>query len=561
MAETHGEKVPANSAQPQGPQPGEIPGQSDDQSPALTGPLRPLVDFVAKVNVGVHVKLLIGFGVGAALLLGMGVLSLVVINRMGDRVEELTALQDRVDRGRQMEYAVTAQSHFRAMALLTLDDANNAKIAKAKQGFLGHLDTVEAASRPEKKSFFDRVRKDNDDFTAASEKVLGRYEAGNIDEALKDHIAGEHKISHLLEASMRELIAEAVSDTAAASESFHSSKQFLTVVVWGFSGASLFLAVLLGLVLSWAFIRPVRRIDGVVAQVAGGDFSQRVRVPNRDEFGTLSGHVNRMSEQLGNLYEDLQHELAERQRTAEELQRRAIELVAVNNELESLNYSISHDLWTPLRSIHESSEVLVQEHGERLDDEGKDHVNGVHEASRDMGELLDNIVNMSRVLSLSGGTDVEALHERIDLSSVAQTIAAELREREPEREVEFVIADDLFAEGNPHRLRVALDNLLDNAWKFTRDRAEARIEFGVSERDGELAYFVRDNGVGFDMAAAENLFDPFHRLHSAADFEGVGIGLATVKRIMTSHRGRVWAEGDVDQGATFYFVLGATQSL
>ena len=299
--------VPDPSDHRRGRVPAERDGRSpsDSELPPLTGALRPLVDAVAGIQVSVHVKLLAGFLLGALLLLGMAVLSLVVIDRMSQRVGVLTRVQEKVDRSRQMEYAVTAQSHFRAMALLTNDDANNRKIADAKQTFLEHLDAVEQLSPPEQRGFFGRVRQADAQFAAASERVLGLHRAGNNEAALQLHLSEEHPVSHTLEAAMQELQAGAVAEMAAARAQFETDRGLLTTMVAIFSGVSLASALLLGFVLSWSFIRPVRKIDSMLAGIADGHFDERLSVPNRDEFGTLSRNLNVTSMRLESLYNEL----------------------------------------------------------------------------------------------------------------------------------------------------------------------------------------------------------------------------------------------------------------
>jgi len=240
-------------------------------------------------------------------------------------------------------------------------------------------------------------------------------------------------------------------------------------------------------------------------------------------------------------------------RLNEQLEQRVIErttqLEAVNKELEAFAYSVSHDLRAPLRSIDGFSQVLLEDYAGNLDEEGKDYLQRVRSGSQRMAELIDDILNLSRL------TRGEMRHETVDLSALAQTIATELQQSQPGRQVEFIITPGLVATGDAHLLQVALENLLENAWKFTRSRAPARIEFGYAETNGQPAYFVRDNGVGFDMAYADKLFGAFQRLHSTSEFEGTGIGLATVQRIIHRHGGNIWAESAVDQGATFYFTL------
>ncbi len=233
----------------------------------------------------------------------------------------------------------------------------------------------------------------------------------------------------------------------------------------------------------------------------------------------------------------------------DELQRRAAELTATNAELEAFSYSVSHDLRAPLRSIDGFGRALEEQFADKLDEEGLDYLRRVRSAANRMRHLIDDLLSLSRV---SRG---ELQRQAVDLSAIVWTIAAELRETQPERDVSFAIADGLVCSGDPRLLRVALTNLLGNAWKFTAKEPTARIEFGAIDDQGQQTFFIRDDGAGFDMESAHNLFRPFYRMHGPAEFEGTGIGLATVQRIVHRHGGRVWAEGTVDQGATFYFTL------
>lgn len=237
------------------------------------------------------------------------------------------------------------------------------------------------------------------------------------------------------------------------------------------------------------------------------------------------------------------------ERSSAELEVANRELEATNRELETFSYSVSHDLRAPLRSISGFCQILLEDYSERFDEEGRSYLRRVQAASQHMGRLIDDLLDLSRV------TRVPLRTQHVDLSALAREISMDLKSNEPEREVEFVIPDGLTATGDPGLLRVALENLLGNAWKFTSKKPEARIEFGALPRNGERTYFVRDNGAGFDMAYANKLFGAFQRLHLADEFEGIGIGLATVQRVIRRHGGSVWAEGEVDRGATFYFTL------
>ncbi|MEW5791689.1 MAG: sensor histidine kinase [Pseudomonadota bacterium] len=234
------------------------------------------------------------------------------------------------------------------------------------------------------------------------------------------------------------------------------------------------------------------------------------------------------------------------QRVAE----RTAELTAANQELMSFSYSVSHDLRAPLRGIDGFSLALLEDYGEVLDDTGKSYLHRIRGGAQRMSELIDALLGLSRV------TRADMHVERVDLSRMAAKIEEQMVRIHPERRVDFRIAERLLAQGDGSLLWIALENLLGNAWKFTRKQADARIEFGMREQDGQPVYFVRDNGAGFDMAYADKLFGAFQRLHSPGEFEGHGIGLATVARIIARHGGRIWAEGAVGQGATFYFTLG-----
>jgi signal transduction histidine kinase len=228
---------------------------------------------------------------------------------------------------------------------------------------------------------------------------------------------------------------------------------------------------------------------------------------------------------------------------------KAAELAAVNKDLEAFSYSVSHDLRAPLRSIDGFTRILQEDYAKELDQAGREHADRIRRAAQRMGELIDDMLNLAKV----SRTDLR--RAEIDLSALAREIADTLRERAPDRKATFVIAEPIEAEGDSGLLRIALDNLLGNAWKFTSNRSPAEIEIGRRVVDGEPACYVRDNGAGFDMAYAGKLFQAFQRFHDAKEFPGTGIGLAIVHRIVSKHGGRIWAESEPGKGTTFYFTL------
>jgi light-regulated signal transduction histidine kinase (bacteriophytochrome) len=254
-----------------------------------------------------------------------------------------------------------------------------------------------------------------------------------------------------------------------------------------------------------------------------------------DELEELGGAFAGMAESLRHKDEQIRGQVAE--------------LVATNRELEAFSYSVSHDLRAPLRSIDGFSQALLEDCADVLPPEGREYLGFLRESSQQMGVLIDDLIQLSRL------TRDEFHAEEVDLSALAEKAAVELRSRDRGRVVEFRIQPGVRAAGDPRLLWHVFDNLLGNAWKFTARNPEARIEFGARANGGETQYYVRDNGVGFDMAYASRLFSPFQRLHARSDFEGSGIGLATVQRVVRRHGGRVWAEAQPDRGATFYFTL------
>jgi signal transduction histidine kinase len=249
---------------------------------------------------------------------------------------------------------------------------------------------------------------------------------------------------------------------------------------------------------------------------------------------------------LDMLLEELQRH---RDHLEEEVTGRTLELTAANRELESYSYSIAHDLRAPLRSVTSFCQVFLEDAGEKLNADEKDSLQRVVSASKYMAQLIDDILKLARI------TRSELKLGAVDLGALARAVVERLCESGLARNVACNIQDGLVATGDRKLLTLVLDNLIGNACKYTSKTEHARIEFGAKEKDGETVFFVKDNGVGFNMRHASKLFTPFQRLHKPEEFEGTGIGLATVQRVIHRHGGRVWAKGEVDKGATFYFTL------
>lgn len=283
--------------------------------------------------------------------------------------------------------------------------------------------------------------------------------------------------------------------------------------------------------------------DSTMAQVAFGHFSVFSLfifiIWILSSRKVVEMQLRQQGEQLQHLNETL--ELRVNERTSE--------LVAANKELESFSYAVSHDLRAPLRAIDGFSCALLEDYNDKLDAGGRNFLGQVRSASKNMSELIDDLLKLSSV------TRSEITRANVDLSEIARGIKDKLQKDEPDRNVEFAIADDMVAYCDERLLGVVLQNLLGNAWKFTAKNPSARITFGTSPNGARTEYVVSDNGAGFDMAYADKLFGAFQRLHSVSEFEGTGIGLATVQRVVNRHGGSIRAEGVVGEGARFYFTL------
>lgn len=313
------------------------------------------------------------------------------------------------------------------------------------------------------------------------------------------------------------------------------------------------ISLLAALLISSAFRKSVAQPIIQLAETArtvsrNRDYSVRV-APAREQ-NELAVLIDSFNEML----REIQHRDSALQKAHDELEQRVSErtrdLESSNRELEAFSYSVSHDLRAPLDLMSGFSYVLVKNYENKLDADGKQSLLSIRAAARRMSELIDDLLNLSRV------TTSAMRREEIDLSTFAHEIMEELCRNEPGRKVNFIAPMVANTNADARLLRIIMDNLLRNAWKYTSHHEHAHIEFGAEQQNGQTVYFVKDDGSGFDSRSIERLFQPFQRLHSAAEFPGNGIGLATVRRIVQRHGGRVWAEGAVEKGATFYFTLG-----
>jgi signal transduction histidine kinase len=391
-----------------------------------------------------------------------------------------------------------------------------------------------------------RLRKDVIEKGEAYIKVIHQYlqatSASNI--FIKDINAMEKQLQQTRRAVIHALYPliehEKQEFREAANETHTSIANAVNVIIVSITVVVL-LALIAGYLVARSITRPLQELNDAAYLVAKGELGQELNIKKSDETGELAGSFNYM-----------RNELKKHRDTMDKLvQDRTIALQDSNKELESYSYSIAHDLRAPLRSIIGFSQIILEDAADKLDNQSKEHLQRIIKASAHMTELIDDILEISRV------SRTELKIKPVNLSDMCEEVSKTLNATNPDRLIEWRIQPDVIVNGDHHLLYLVLSNLLGNAWKFTQKRTHAIIEFGQSNEGKEKIYYVRDNGVGFDMAYVDKLFGLFRRLHRTDEYEGTGIGLATVKKIIDRHKGWVRAEGTEGKGATIYFSLPA----
>ncbi len=417
-----------------------------------------------------------------------------------------------------------------AVAMRDTDEL--AAVVALKERFLGQLQGAGDAVDPADAA---ALRSALEDYLSSARDVSRRLIVGETGEAVVTAVSAmQAKQTRVAEAIAR----AAALDRSELAGAFAAAARAERLARWyqfAISVACLVSVIAISMALSRGVLRSMSELSRGFERFGKGQFGHPIRVETRDELGEVAREANRMAASL---------ERVERERARAEA---ALHLS--NRELEALSYSVAHDLRAPLRGINGFSHALLEDWGDQLDAEARDYLQRIAAGAQRMGELIDALLTLSRV------TRTELRRETVDLTRLAEAVVSQLRHVQPDRVVDFVNQPGVSAHGDPTLLRAVLENLLGNAWKFTANREGARIAFGAATKDGELVYSVGDNGAGFDMDYAQKLYKPFQRLHSATEFAGTGIGLATVQRIVHRHGGRIWADGAIGEGATFQFTI------
>ena len=345
----------------------------------------------------------------------------------------------------------------------------------------------------------------------------------------------EDQLSSRLLILQQESLADAFRLTDFSTERITAAQQRVVVVI--LAGLSLIALTTGGAawLINRSVLAPIGKLEQATREVAAGNWNYKLAIASNDEIGEMSRNFDAMTQSL--------------RMSFAQIERSNQELAALNQEIEAFSYSVSHDLRGPLRSMDGFSLALIEDYGDKLDDEAKDSLQRIRAASQRMGRLIDELLGLSRV------TRTELTLKRVSLSEIAREIADSLAQQNPTRTVQWDIEEGLTVHADKALMQIAMQNLLENAWKFTSKTDQPVIRVGAIERDGHKECFVADNGVGFEMAYADRLFGAFQRLHHESEFPGTGIGLAIVQRIFRRHEGRIWVQAKPGLGATFFFRL------
>ena len=507
-------------------------------------PLGLVVRWSARLPASVHAKLLSGFLLVTLVLIAMGATGLQIIAKMSRQSHLMHQAHDRGTWSLQMEHAFAMQMNFTSLALILKDEATIARILRENNRFNNTMARIEEAAPPEERELIQRIRAAQEEAMTTVADIANLVRDGKVDEATKLQVAKEYPLYVQIEGLINQVVRIEQDKMDDLRRSVAAENQRALILMGGFVAASIGLALLLGFVISWSFILPVREAQSFLGRVATGDFGATIAVPNRDEFGVLADHLNRMSRELHRLHED--------QRAA------ARELTTLNEQLKRASMakseflaSMSHELRTPMNAILGFTELMLDGIYGEIPPSLKGPLTDVQVNGKHLLRLINEVLDLSKI---EAGRMELSLGE-YSARDIVETVTASLRSLAAEKGLEFIarVEEDIPpAVGDGKRLTQCLMNLAGNALKFTK---EGRVEIGVELKANTLVYRVSDTGIGIPQDQISKLFEEFRQLDAtvAHEFGGTGLGLSITKKFVELHGGRVWAESQVGQGSTFFF--------
>jgi signal transduction histidine kinase len=522
------------------------PGERFLRSLLIRSPMGALVRSVARIHASVHTKLLGAFLLVALLFILTGAVSLQVVRGMSSQTRLLDEAHTRVDASRRMEHALTMQMNFTAMALLLRDEATIASILRENNRFNDTLARIEAAAPTGERELIQRIRSTQDEVLTAVADIANLIRDGKTEEAMALQLNTGYPLYQRIQALVSQIVTLEEGEMASLRSSVAAAHRRAVIVTGAFAGVSIALALVLGFVISWSFILPVREAHRFLSRVATGDFGATIQVPNRDEFGDLAAHMNAMSERLARLYE------AQRQASQQ--------LRVLNEELERASRaksdflaSMSHELRTPLNAVLGFTEMILDDVYGETPPAIREPIGDIRTCGTQLLRLINDVLDLAKIEA--GRMDLALGDYAVE--DVVNTVKLSLRSLAAEKGIEFVAAtqpDIPPAVGDAKRITQCLTNLAGNALKFT---AQGRVEIWVEQQGELLVYRVSDTGIGIPPDQIGHIFEEFRQADPTItrEFGGTGLGLSITKRIVELHGGRIWVESEVGKGSSFFFSI------
>jgi signal transduction histidine kinase len=509
-------------------------------------PLGRLVRWVAGIKSSVHAKLLTGFLMVALLMIAMGGLSLQAITRTSRQSQLLDEAHKRVDWSRQIQHALALQMNFTAMALLLRDNAMVDRTLRENNRFNNTLALIEKQARPEERELIQRIRAAQDEALTAVADIANLLRDGKVDEAMRLQLGSGYPTYQKIEGLVDQVVAYEEEQMAGLRASLAPATRRTLVLTGVFVGSSILLAVLLGFVISWSFILPVREAHGFLTEVAKGNFAATIDVPNRDEFGVLADRMNQMSQELQTLYQS-------QEEAARELKKLNDQLHQASRAKSEFLANMSHELRTPMNAILGFVEMLLDDIYGDVPPALKEPLTDIQVNGKHLLNLINDVLDLSKI---EAGRMELSLAE-YSVQEVVDIIGSSLQSLAAEKGVEFVVGAEEgipLALGDGKRITQCLMNLAGNALKFTR---EGRVEVRAEQSGDRLRYRVSDTGIGIPKDQLDNVFGEFRQVDAAItrEFGGTGLGLSITKKFVEMHEGSIWVESELGKGSTFFFEI------
>ena len=509
-------------------------------------PLGALVRWVARLHVSVHTKLLGAFLLVAGLFIVTGAVSLQIVTGMSRQTRLLDEAHTRVDASRRIEHALAMQMNFTAMALLLRDEATIASILRENNRFNDTLARIEGAAPAEERDLIQRIRSAQDEVLTTVADIANLIRDGKVEEAMALQLNGGYPLYRRIQGLVSQVVKAEEDEMDRLRSSVVAAQQRAVIVASTFAGVSIALALLLGFVISWSFILPVRDAHAFLSRVAKGDFETTIQVTNRDEFGDLADHMNTMGRELSRLYQ------AERQ-ASQQLRALNAELEQASKAKSDFLASMSHELRTPLNAVLGFTEMILDDVYGEIPPQLREPVADIRTCGTQLLRLINDVLDLAKI---EAGRMELALGEYW-AEDVVNTVKLSLRSLAAEKDLEFVAAaqpDIPLAVGDAKRLTQCLTNLAGNAIKFT---PQGRVEIWVECQEETLLFRVSDSGIGIPPDQIGHIFEEFRQADPTItrEFGGTGLGLSITRRFVELHGGRIWVESEVGKGSTFFLSI------